>query len=105
MQAVPKLSTPKLALIFAALAALGGIGWYIWGSGEEITYRTADVQRENPLMRSSLVGLAAGWVDRARGGTGAHLVTWTRSSEWPEARERRVPLQDYAANLDLMARG
>lgn len=66
--------------------------------------RTADVQRDNPLMRSSLVGLVAGWLDRARGGTGAHLVTWTRTSEWPEARERRVPLQDYAANLDRMAR-
>lgn len=65
---------------------------------------TADVQRENVLMRSSLVGLVAGWVDRARGGEGARLVTWTKSSEWPEARERRVPLQDYAANLDRIAR-
>lgn len=66
--------------------------------------RTADIQRTNPLMRSSLVGLVAGWLDRARGGSGARLVTWTKTSEWPEARERRVPLQDYAANLDLMAR-
>ena len=59
MQAVPKLSTPKLALIFAALAALGGIGWYIWGSGKEITYRTADVQRG----RIEVTVLAAGAIE------------------------------------------
>jgi hypothetical protein len=61
MQAVPKLSTPKLALIGAALAALGGIAWYIWGSGEEITYRTADVQRG----RLEVTVLAAGAIEAA----------------------------------------
>jgi lysophospholipase L1-like esterase len=65
---------------------------------------TADAYRENPLMHSALFGWVAGWVDRARGGEGARLVTWTKTSEWPEARERRVPLQDYARNLDGIAR-
>jgi lysophospholipase L1-like esterase len=66
--------------------------------------RTVRVYNQSLLSKSALFLLMSGWVDRARGGTGAHLITWTRTSAWPEAKERRVPVQDYAVNLDTMVR-
>lgn len=66
--------------------------------------RTARMYTGNPLAKSSLFLLAAGWVDRARGGSGGHLITWTKDSTWPESKARRVPLQDYANNLDWIVR-
>ena len=66
--------------------------------------RTVRVYNQSLLSKSALFLLMSGWVDRARGGTGAHLITWTRTSAWPEAKERRVPVQDYAVNLDGMLR-
>jgi len=66
--------------------------------------RTAAVFRDNPLSGSALFRLVASSVDRLRGGRGAHLVTWTQVSGKPDGSVRRVPLQDYAENLDAMAR-
>lgn len=66
--------------------------------------RTAQVYQNNPLAASALFRVVAGVVDRARGGSSGHLITWTKSSTWPEARARRVPVQDYARNLDAMVR-
>lgn len=66
--------------------------------------RTARVYQNNPLAGSALFRVVAGVVDRARGGSSGHLITWTKSSTWPEARARRVPIQDYARNLDAMVR-
>lgn len=66
--------------------------------------RTARLYRENPLGRSAFFRLLVTQVDRLRGGDGARMVTWTKESTWPEGHERRVPLRDYAANLDTMAR-
>ncbi len=65
---------------------------------------TARVARENPLFASHFFRLLAGAVDRARGGTGARIVTWTKQSQFPTHGGRRVPLQRYAENLDVMAR-
>jgi macrolide-specific efflux system membrane fusion protein len=59
MQAVPKLSTSKLALIAAAFAAVGGIVWYMWGSGDTVVYRTTEVQRG----RIEVTVLAAGAIE------------------------------------------
>lgn len=59
MQAAPKLTFPRLALILGALAAIGGIGWYVWGSGEDTAYRTAEVQRG----RIEVTVLAAGAIE------------------------------------------
>lgn len=66
--------------------------------------RTAAVYQGNPLVHSALFQLIATAVDGARGGTAGHLVTWTKSSKWPAAKERRVPVQSYATNLDRMVR-
>ncbi len=66
--------------------------------------RTARVYQHNPLVHSALFQLIATSVDNARGGTAGHLVTWTKSSKWPAAKERRVPVQAYATNLDVMVR-
>ena len=66
--------------------------------------RTSKVFSNNLLAQSALFQVMAGAIDRARGGTGAHIITWTKSSKWPEVKERRVPLQDYATNLDFMIR-
>ena len=59
MQAAPKLTFPRLALILCALAAIGGIGWYVFGSGDDIVYRTAEVQRG----RIEVTVLAAGAIE------------------------------------------
>ncbi len=66
--------------------------------------RTIAVYRDNPLSRSALFRTTAAWIDRERGGNGARIITWTKDSSWPSLRQRRVPLQDYAENLDAIAR-
>jgi lysophospholipase L1-like esterase len=65
--------------------------------------RTVHAYANNPLYDSAFFRLLAGAVDRARGGTGAHLVTWTKSSQWSSKGGRRVSLARYAENLDTMA--
>ena len=59
MPALPKPS-PKIFALLAA-AALGVIGavWYLWAGGEEITYRTASVERG----RIEVTVLAAGAIE------------------------------------------
>ena len=65
---------------------------------------TRDRYADNPLARSAFFVLVTGALDRLRGGRGAHVVTWTTRSEWPEEGVRRVPVQRYAENLDAIAR-
>lgn len=112
--AIPGYSTEQSKLILEEL------GWAmeptlllicnLWSDNNVDGFRDADllrtnaIFRNNPLAYSSLFQLTAGWVDRARGGTGARIITWTKDSRWPENKERRVPLQDYARNLDWMVR-
>ncbi len=81
----------------------------LWSDNNVDAFRDADLLRSvhvnaNPLMRAAFVRLLAGWADRARGGNGAHLVTWTHDSHWPKDQDRRVPIQDYARNLDRIVR-
>jgi lysophospholipase L1-like esterase len=66
--------------------------------------RTRAAFNDNPFARSSFFQILAGVFDRMKGGRGARIVTWTRTSEWPEGGTRRVPLQQYASNLDRMVR-
>ena len=65
---------------------------------------TMAVYGRGPLGQSALFRLVSSGVDRLRGGRGARLITWTQTSGKPEGSVRRVPLPDYAANLDAMAR-
>lgn len=66
---------------------------------------TAKVFHQNPLRRSALYTLLASSIDRLRGGSGARVITWTRTSGAPSGDVvRRVPLHDYARNLDTLAR-
>ncbi len=112
--AIPGYSTEQTKIL------LEEIGWRLeptlllignlWSDNNADGFSDADLLRttrlyaNNPLAQSSLFRLIAGWVDRARGGRGGHLITWTHTSEWPDAKERRVPLQAYAENLDAMVR-
>ncbi len=59
MPALPKLTRTQIALIAATFLAVGGIGWYVWGSGEDTPYRTAEVQRG----RIEVTVLAAGAIE------------------------------------------
>lgn len=65
--------------------------------------RTSALFAENPLSRSALFRVAATWVANRRG-EGPRVIEWTRDSRWPSRRIRRVPLWDYAANLDHVVR-
>ena len=65
--------------------------------------KTAAVYRDTGLGRSAFYRLLVAQLDRVRGGDGARMITWTTTSEWPEEGKRRVPLVQYAANLDRIA--
>ena len=66
---------------------------------------TARTFHQNPLRSSAAYTLLASSLDRMKGGSGARVITWTQTSGPPSGEvQRRVPLQDYAANLDLLAR-
>lgn len=64
--------------------------------------RTAAVFAHNPLRHSAFFLLASDYFHGAEGDD--QLVVWTTASRWPEGVERRVPIQQYAGNLDAMAR-
>lgn len=111
---IPGYSTEQTRML------LDDVGWSldptllvlgnIWSDNNFDLFSDADLLRTraafatNPLARSAFFQILAGVVDRARGGPGAHLVTWTRQSTRPEHGQRRVPVQRYAANLDAMIR-
>lgn len=111
--AIPGYSTEQTRLLLAeqgwgfepTLLMIGNL----WSDNNADGFRDADLlatrkfYAENPLSRSALYTLIASAIGRVRGGEG-HIVTWTHQSTWPEDNARRVPLQDYARNLDTMAR-
>lgn len=115
---IPGYSTEQTKLL------LEEVGWSLqptllvignlWSDNNADGFRDADLLRtnhafyNNPLAKSAFFRIFAGWVDstvdRLRGGTGAQIITWTRSSAWPEGKARRVPIQNYARNLDWMVK-
>ena len=82
----------------------------LWSDNDFASYADADLFRTREAFleswwgRSSLLRLLAASTDRMRGGSGARIITWMDSSDWPEDGVRRVPLQRYAQNLDGMIR-
>ncbi|MDP6932652.1 MAG: hypothetical protein QGG40_07025, partial [Myxococcota bacterium] len=110
---VPGYSTEQTRLVMEevgwdmdpSLLVLGNL----WSDNNWDLFRDKDLLRtarvfHGPLARSSFYQLLAGFLDRLGGGDGAHIVTWTRTSEWPEEGVRRVSLRRYAENLDWLAR-
>ncbi len=111
---IPGYSTEQTRML------LDDVGWAldptllilgnVWSDNTFDLFSDADLLRtrtafaNNPLARSAFFQILAGAVDRARGGPGAHIVTWTHRSTWPTRGQRRVPVQRYAANLDAMIR-
>ncbi len=112
--AVPGYSTEQTRLL------LDEIGWAteptllvvcnVWSDYNFDHFRDQDLLRTQALFgrgllaRSALFRLAAGWGDSLRGGEGAHVVTWTQHSTWPESGVRRVSARRFAENLDRIAR-
>lgn len=112
--AVPGYSTEQTRLL------LDEVGWSLeptllvvcnaWSDYNFDHFRDEDLLRTQQafgrgiLAQSSLFRLVAAGVDRARGGDGAHLVSWTRHSSWPTSGVRRVPPRRYAENLDTIVR-
>ncbi len=82
----------------------------LWSDNNYDSFRDQDLlatvgaTARNPLYASHLFRLLVSAVDRARGGTGAQLVTFTKESQTPTTGGRRVSLKRYAENLDAMAR-
>ena len=66
--------------------------------------RSADLSRSGGLGRSALVRWMAPWVSRIMAPDRGRIVTWVRGAELPRAEKRRVPLADYAENLDRLIR-
>jgi lysophospholipase L1-like esterase len=111
---IPGYSTEQTRML------LDDVGWSleptlllignVWSDNNFDHFSDADLLRtraalaDNPLGKSAFFQILAGAVDRARGGPGAHIVTWTHGSSWPTSGKRRVPVQRYAANLDAMIR-
>lgn len=112
--AVPGYSTEQTRLL------LDEVGWgleptllvvcNVWSDYNFDHFKDADLLATQQtfgvglLGRSAFLQLVAGGVDRLRGGEGAHLVTWTQHSRWPELGVRRVPPRRYAENLDAIVR-
>ena len=65
---------------------------------------TADASRVGALERSALLRWLAVGVSKALPMGGGRIVTWPQGEALPEAGERRVPVKDYAANLDALIR-
>lgn len=65
---------------------------------------TAASYGRNPLRHSAFFLLASQYFASRRDSPGARVILWTAKSEWPTNTSRRVPLQEYATNLDLIAR-
>ncbi|GDX79494.1 hypothetical protein LBMAG42_13050 [Deltaproteobacteria bacterium] len=111
--AVPGYSTAQTRVL------LDEVGWSLqpdllvvgnlWSDNSADAFEDADLLRTsalfaaNPLSRSALFRVTAAWVANARG-EGPRVIEWTRDSRWPSRRIRRVPLWDYAANLDQIVR-
>lgn len=66
--------------------------------------RTAAVYNQSVLGRSAFYKLLVAWIDSMRPESQARMVSWTTTSEWPEAGSRRVPLERYVENLDRIVR-
>lgn len=64
--------------------------------------RSADLSRSGALARSALVRWLAPWVSRVKSPDRGRIVTWVRGAELPRADKRRVPLADYAENLERL---
>lgn len=112
--AVPGYSTEQTRLL------LDDVGWgleptlllvcNVWSDYNFDHFKDADLLATQQAFGGNLFGqsaflqLVAGGVDRLRGGEGAHLVTWTQHSRWPEVGVRRVPPRRYAENLDAIVR-
>jgi len=112
--AIPGYSTEQSLLL------LDDVGWdlqptlllvgNLWSDNNFDHFRDIDLLRTRRRFtsglasHSALMRLLAGWLDRFRSDRDARVVTWMRSSELPTTGVRRVPLPDYARNLDTMAR-
>lgn len=81
----------------------------LWSDNDIGLFRDADLLRTREVFGNRVLGhsalfkLTAATIDRLRGGKGARIVTWMDPSDWPEEGTRRVPLQDFARNLDTIA--
>ncbi|MFH1469099.1 MAG: GDSL-type esterase/lipase family protein [Pseudomonadota bacterium] len=110
---VPGYSTEQ------TLLELEEIGWgydptllmigALWSDSNYDAFRDADLLRRLSLTRS-ILGRSSLFRGASRvlawlGGQGARrLVTWPTAQQAPEWTQRRVPVVDYARNLDTMIR-
>jgi len=58
--------------------------------------------RLNPLASSAAFRLIVGWVGGLLQADGGQVVVWSQRDGWPSTGMRRVPIRDYAENLEKL---
>jgi lysophospholipase L1-like esterase len=67
-------------------------------------FRTLELSDSRVLARSALLRWLATWLSQLMPADTSRIVTWPEGEPLPEFTERRVEIQDYAANLDTIIR-
>ena len=111
--AIPGYSTEQ------SIRLMDDVGWSLsptllvlanfWSDTNFEPYQDRDLLRSADLSQSGLLGqsaLVAGWHrgERVKSPDRGRIVTWVQGSELPRADQRRVPLAEYAENLEQLIR-
>jgi hypothetical protein len=67
-------------------------------------FRTLELSESRILARSAFLRWSATWLSQLMPADTSRIVTWPEGEPLPEFTERRVEIQDYAANLDTIIR-
>ena len=82
----------------------------VWSDNTWDTFQDEDLiasrrfAAQNPLTRSALVKLAAVWLTNQQSDDGGRVIVWNSAGEWPEGKNRRVPLDRWIKLTDGVIR-
>ncbi len=82
----------------------------VWSDNTWDTFQDEDLiasrrfAAQNPLTRSALVKMAAVWLTNQQADDGGRVIVWNSAGEWPEGKNRRVPLDRWIKLTDGVIR-